>query len=189
MINNAGKNIAETTHNFNQKEIDTFWKYVNKDGRIQPHVPHLGKCWERISSIQEGYSRFPVNGKTVKAHRFSWILHFGEIPNSLCVLHKCDNRCCVNPNHLFLGTPTDNVFDCIAKNRNKAPKKENCWAHNDSSRIQGSNHGRSKLNESQAIEIRNLADSGQDFHAIAKKFDVCRHTVFLIFKRKTWRHV
>ena len=58
-----------------------------------------------------------MNGKPTKAHRASWIYHYGSIPDGKQVLHKCDNRLCINPKHLFLGTNLDNIIDCMVKGR------------------------------------------------------------------------
>lgn len=91
------------------------------DVRFWAKVDKSTDCWEWMGNIKEdsGYGSIK-NGNTMDyAHRVSWTLHFGTIPKGLCVLHKCDNRRCVNPNHLFLGTYKDNVQDMIKKGRQK----------------------------------------------------------------------
>lgn len=80
-------------------------------------VPHSG-CWLWTGFINRGgYGRFRANGHKMLAHRFSWALVNGSIPGGQCVLHKCDTPCCVNPNHLFLGSKADNNEDKVRKHR------------------------------------------------------------------------
>ena len=81
-------------------------------------------CWEWTGArLLKGYGVFSVEKitgwGTIPAHRFSWILHNGIIPRGMCVLHKCDNPPCVNPEHLFLGTKNDNNKDMAIKKRGK----------------------------------------------------------------------
>lgn len=75
-------------------------------------------CWTWIGSTdKDGYGHFDSNSKTIAGHRASWIVHNGEIPNRLHVLHRCDNPPCCNPAHLFLGTHSDNMADGARKGR------------------------------------------------------------------------
>lgn len=84
-----------------------FFRFIKKDD-----------CWNWIGSIgKNGYGYFSKNSKAASAHRVSWEIHNGQIPDGLCVLHKCDNRKCVNPDHLFIGTYYDNIHDKINKGR------------------------------------------------------------------------
>lgn len=77
-------------------------------------------CWEWTAHIaSNGYGRFGLNGKARDSHRVAWELSFGPIPNGLSVLHVCDNRRCVRPDHLFLGTQRDNMIDAVRKGRMK----------------------------------------------------------------------
>lgn len=92
---------------------ERFWEKVNKRSD--------NECWEWLGAktlvrkAYYGHMRF--EGKERKAHRISWTIAFGSIPDGLFVLHKCDNSICVNPNHLFLGTHEDNMRDMVEKGR------------------------------------------------------------------------
>ena len=91
-----------------ESDIKRFWSFVSKSN----------KCWEWSGGIcSTGRGIFWLNNSTPKAHRVSWVLHYGVIPGKLCVLHKCDNGKCVRPDHLFLGTLKDNTQDMIKKGR------------------------------------------------------------------------
>lgn len=82
--------------------------------------PNSG-CWLWLRSVKgkkgtNNYGSIHRNGRSFSAHRYSWMKHLGRIPNGMFVLHKCDVRCCVNPDHLFIGTQSDNIVDCVRKN-------------------------------------------------------------------------
>lgn len=92
--------------------MERFWSKVRILG--------LDECWEWQRALStKGYGRFLFQGKNRHTHRIAWLLTRGEIQNGLHVLHKCDNRKCVNPVHLFLGTNTDNMIDMCEKQRAK----------------------------------------------------------------------
>ncbi len=110
-----------------------------------------------------GYGAAYVDGKQIPAHRLSWQTHNGLIPKGLCVLHKCDNRRCVNPDHLFLGTNRDNTADMIRKGRH------------------GGNY---KLSRTQAAEIRS---STEDSRVLSQRYGVSRLHVYDIKAKRYWK--
>lgn len=111
-----------------------------------------------------GYGKFQFTGKAMQAHRVSYRLFRGEIPEGLCVMHKCDNRLCVNPEHLVLGTLVDNIADMDLKGRRGT---------------------KSKLSEAQVKEIRDLLNSGLSQATVAAMFGVYQTTISRIKLGKT----
>jgi hypothetical protein len=134
-------------------------------------------CWEYLAnSYYNGYAHIKFKNKTYKAHRFSYELHNGPISDDLCVLHKCDNRKCINPEHLFLGSRDDNMKDMVSKNR----------------QAKGIFNGTSKLSEQDVIEIKNYLNTNLYKGLItdlSKKYDVSRAVIYSIKTGKTWSHV
>ena len=92
---------------------ERFWAKVDKDG----------DCWTWMARRQPrgGYGQFQLDGRTRSAHRVAWTLTNGPIPDGLCVLHRCDNPPCVNPEHLWLGTKAENNQDMTEKGRRFSP--------------------------------------------------------------------
>ena len=89
---------------------ERFWSRVDKLGE--------NECWNWLGSkLRGGYGNLNIDGGTFQAHRVSYILHFGEIPDGMLVCHTCDNPPCVNPKHLWLGTHLDNARDKVNKHR------------------------------------------------------------------------
>lgn len=97
---------------------DVFESYIER-------VPESG-CWLWTRSLVNGYGRVWIPPNSILAHRVSWMLYRGNIPEDLCVLHRCDVRCCVNPAHLFLGTNQENIWDMVDKERNYIRKPTHC---------------------------------------------------------------
>lgn len=142
-----------------------FWKWVTK----------TKTCWLVPATHGQGYGQVckPGEGKITLAHRASWEIHFGPIPDGAWVLHKCDVRNCIRPKHLFLGNVQDNQRDMAEKNRSP----------------QGSRNGRSKIDEATAKKILALKDSGLTGVQVAKRFSLVKASVYFIWRGVTWRHI
>lgn len=162
-----------------------FWSRVNKDGPIPAHRPELGPCWVWTGGkFDNGYGRFNAEGRPYSTHRLSFALTFGGFP-TLCVLHHCDNRECVNPSHLFQGTKADNNFDMVRKGRNR-----NGAATHPEKALKGEDHPRSKLSVSDISEIRSEYRNGNiGYRALGKRFGMSFSTIGAIVKGKLWKHI
>lgn len=131
-------------------------------------------CWEWKGCTVDGYGQFAVSSKNiVKAHRYSYYIHKGEITNNLYVCHSCDNRKCVNPKHLFLGSNLENMKDKTNKGR----------------QCKGSNRPASKLTENDVLEIRTLLTNGMKQIDIVNKYNISIGTVSQIKSKKSWKHI
>jgi hypothetical protein len=129
------------------------------------------ECWEYIGTINgQGYAWVQVNRKYHNGHRLSYLIHKGHIPAGMVVMHKCDNPCCINPDHLELGTPTQNHEDMRAKRRHAFGRRVNT----------------AKLNDEIVRSIRREVGSNK---SLARKYGVRRQTIASVRARKTWKHV
>jgi hypothetical protein len=159
---------------------DRFWKNIQK----------TPTCWNWIGDIRtNGYGRLNVHGRSISVHRFSWKLHFGEIPAGLFVCHHCDRKICVRPDHLFLGTPSDNIRDAKRKGRMASGDRNGMKLHPERT-ARGINHGQAKLTEDEVRQIRFLYTPriiSQPF--LAKLFNVNQGAIWAILKRKSWKHL
>ncbi len=163
-----------------EKTIARFWSKVDANGPVPLHVPHLGQCWVWTADLANGYGRFTLWGGrrvVLYAHRISWQLHFGEISDDLCVLHRCDNQPCVNPSHLFLGTRTDNANDKVSKGRARGGS------------MPGERSPNAKLTDEAVRSIRAAHAAGSSLNALAREHAVSKKLVLNIVHRRTWRHV
>lgn len=133
-------------------------------------------CWNWTGSENSnGYGRFVLNDRHILAHRLSYELFFGKIPNGLNVCHKCDNRKCVNPEHLWLGSQSENLTDASTKGRMKQPDTR---AHR---------NGNTTLTWDKVRAIRAMHARGlRKFH-IARLFNVSASTISNITNHQTWK--
>jgi hypothetical protein len=133
--------------------------------RFWPKVDKRESCWLWIGSKDiSGYGRMSRAGRGEKAHRLAWELTHGAIPAGLSVLHRCDVRACVRPEHLFLGTPRDNSHDAMRKGRLAS----------------GLRNGGTKLTDDHVLAVRCLLASGWRQRDIAQRFGVSQHLISLI---------
>lgn len=161
---------------------ERFWNKVHK----------TETCWNwigRLSHDGKGYGRISERpGKMRPAHKMSWELANGPVPDGLLVLHRCDNTACIRPDHLWLGTSADNTRDMYEKGRGAVGDRngsrlypERLW--------RGEKHTESKLTETNVRDIRQRVSCGEKRCNLAQEYGVTGALVGLIVKRKIWRHI
>lgn len=141
-----------------------FWARVERRGDDE--------CWNYVGGLsKKGYGQgwFNLDRVYRTAHRASWAIHFGP-PGDLCVCHRCDNRRCVNPAHLFLGTNAENMADMAAKGRGQ----------------RGQTHVKARLTDDTVRAIRVASGTTAE---IARRFGVSHGTVRAVLTGRTWKHV
>lgn len=152
-------------------------------------VNEVTGCWECSLGIDsDGYSRITINKKVIKIHRIMFEANIGTIPGGLCVLHKCDVRRCINPDHLFLGTSGDNNTDRSRKGRTAKGDKNGQRTHPEKT-IRGERHHKAKLTERDVREIVILLRNGSSQTECANMFGVDQGTVSYIAHGKSWSSV
>lgn len=148
--------------------------------KIRPGLE--GQCWEWAGShMPNGYTSFQLDrttigrGKTVLGHRYMYEYVYGPMPEGMCVCHRCDNRGCVNPTHMFMGTRKDNAHDAVRKGRNS----------------RGSVNGMSILTESDIPRLRTLITTGPrgTQRRLAREHGISESSMSQMIHGKTWRHV
>ena len=130
-------------------------------------------CWEWKKRIHDGgYGVVSLNGRLEQAHRASWMVFVGEIPQGMQVNHRCHNRSCINPEHLYIGTQTENMKDM------KDAGREN--------RATGERNGNARLTKGMVLSIKLLLKEGKKSKEIASVFGVAPTTVSAIKNKKIW---
>jgi hypothetical protein len=175
VMKTTGKRKTETRAEFAER---LFWTKVDRR--------EMNECWTWKGTINShGYGKYQTYGAhrfTIAAHRFSYKITNGKIPKSdgagyhgTVIAHRCDNRLCVNPGHLFACTQAENLRDCLRKGRGN--------------RAFGENAGRAKLTEAQAKLAISLAKEGLDRNQIAERINVHPQSVTDVVRGKTWKYL
>ena len=153
---------------FSASDVERFLLKV----KVQPG------CWEWQGAKNHlGYAIFS-NAWHHSAHRVAYEMFVGAIPDGKCVLHTCDNRCCVNPGHLWIGTQADNIADMDKKGRRVNGDRK------------GEKNAQSKLTVEDVREIRRRASKGETHRSLAQEFGLAQSSVVSnVVNRKRWKHV
>ena len=153
-------------------------KYEQVEERFWSKVAVSGAdaCWRWTASSAGGYGLFRFNGKSRRAHRIAWELYHGDaIPEGQLALHTCDQRACVNPHHIYLGTHKDNTNDTTERGR---------WNHK-----KGEDHAASKLTNDDVLSIVARYNAGESGRSIALDYDIGFSAIHRIMSGQTWADV
>ncbi len=182
-----------------------FWAKIEKNGPVVRH--ELGSCWQWMASVaRKGYGQImcahPTGKRPQRAHRVSWFIHHGALP-TLCVLHRCDNRRCVRPDHLFVGTIADNNADMRDKGRaarltptpdgarlalERLPRGDRHYARTNPERLaRGESHGNSRLTAGQVASLRAEREAGAKLRDLAAKYGIAECSVSAIARGRNWK--
>jgi DNA-binding XRE family transcriptional regulator len=159
---------------------DNYGRFIGRPikERFWEKVEKTENCWHWKGCLNNrGYGQISMNGKAVLSHRVSWEIHNGPIPEGLQALHRCDNPICVRPDHLFLGTNSDNHTDMVNKGRCRNGDRK------------GEMNPTSILKRYEVDEIVHLYNSENlSQQKIADKYGVSRVTINAILRGRNWQH-
>lgn len=161
--------------NYTQKDIERYFSNVIKTETCWLWIGETNKDDARPNKLNYGRFFLASEKKRILSHRFSYFFHYGKFDLSNHVLHTCDNPLCVNPEHLFIGTNTDNVRDKINKGR--------------ANPLKGEKVNTAKLTEEQVVNIKKSLLSGASIYELARKYFVNQWTIHDIKVGKNWKHV
>jgi len=170
-----------TLQPYNEKTIARFWSKVDTNGTVPTHCPEIGACWVWVAGCSSsGYGTFWIKPTApISAHRLAYELHFGLVGLALDVCHKCDNRKCCNPAHLFKGTRKQNMEDASAKGRLNG---RNC--------PRGSLVNTAKLTPEAVTQIRiKYANGEANQSELARTYGVSHSSIQAIIARRNWKHI
>lgn len=173
------------------KDLRRFWSKVDRGGPPPVGRPELGHCWLWQAGMRgRKYGQFFSNGKVYPAHRWIYITIHGPIADDIDVCHSCDVTECVNPDHLFAGSRSDNMQDCARKGRNAMQRRpERSALHWVKKRAVGEAQWMAKLTVPIVIEMRNRRRAGETSAAIGRAFGINPGHVRRVVTGKSWAHV
>ena len=197
----AAKIPRATDGSYTFHVVDRFWSKVNRDGPIAREG--LSPCWLWTGPLNRaGYGRFAIDHRhTCGAHRVAWELANGPIPEGQWVLHHCDVRACIRPDHLFTGDAQINSIDMVEKGRSakgdrnathlypeRLARGERHGSHlHPDQMLRGEGHPRARLTEAAVREIR--AQPPAPWTELAAKYEITYWTIWDVRTGKTWKHV